>query len=231
MDEILVVGPEEEMRQKIDPRLLSEGKEIRLIQQKGDYGNNVKEGYKHAGEKHVLYVTADSPTTSESDISDFIRICREIENNYDVIYPIVKESLLKKYYKLFPRPFFRMIPDNMFPADYLVPRDFREDGRVGFRITSMALANLKGFPTWRITESYDLRKLIRKSSRQKLKEIFGKNLIKRYRQGLKMSDIEKMVYDYEGLKVKLVGLKGPGSSLDIDSTRDERKIVGYDMNL
>jgi hypothetical protein len=95
----------------------------------------------------------------------------------------------------------------------------------------MALANLKGFPTWRITESYDLRKLIRKSSRQKLKEIFGKNLIKRYRQGLKMSDIEKMVYDYEGLKVKLVGLKGPGSSLDIDSTRDERKMVGYDMNL
>ena len=40
---------------------------------------------------------------------------------------------------------------------------------------------------------------------------------------LEMSDLEKMVFDYEGLRLKMVGLKGPGTSLDIDSTRDEKK--------
>lgn len=223
VDEILVVGPEKEMREKIDPDLLSEDSNIKLIQQKGSYGANVREGYDHAGEKFVLFVTADSPTTREEDITEFIQLCRDFDEEYDVIYPLVKESLLRKYYKLFPRPFFRMIPDNIFPPDYIEQEDIREDGRVGFRITSMALANLNEFPEWRITESYDLRKLNRKSARLKLKEIFGKNLIRRYMQGLKMSDLEKMVFDYEGLRLKMVGLKGPGTSLDIDSTRDEKK--------
>lgn len=220
---ILVVGPEKEMREQIDPDLLSEGSNIKLIQQKESFGHNVKEGYKHAGEKHVLFVASDSPTTKEEDVSEFIGICEELYNEYDFIYPLVKESLLKKYYRLFPRPYFKMIPDNMFPADYIDEEDVRKDGRVGFRITSLAFANLGGFPVERVDEAYNIRKFYRKSSRDKLKEIFGKNLIRRYRQGLKVSDVENMFSDYEGLRFKLVGLRGAGASLDLDSTRDEKK--------
>ena len=223
IDKILVVGPEKEIREKIDPDLLSEGSNIELVQQKESYGRNVKEGYDRAGEKYVLFVTSDSPTTKEKDVSEFVEICRELYDEYDLIYPLVKESLLKKYYKLFPRPFFRMIPDNIFPADYIDEEDVQEDGRAGFRITSMAFANLKGFPVERIDEAYDLRKFYRKSSRDRLKQIFGKNLIRRYRQGLKMSQLEKMFFNYEGLTIKMVGLRGAGASLDIDSTRDEKK--------
>ena len=87
----------------------------------------------------------------------------------------------------------------------------------------MAFANLEGFPVERIDEAYDLRKFYRKSSRDRLKEIFGKNLIRRYRQGLKMSEIEKMFFDYEGLRLKIVGLRGAGASLDIDSTKDVKQ--------
>jgi len=223
IDKILVVGPEKEMREKINPDLLSADSNIKLVQQKGSYGHNVTEGYKHAGEKYVLFITADSPTTTEGDVSEFIEICRALYTEYDIIYPLVKESLLKKYYRLFPRPFFKMIPDTIFPADYINQEDLREDGRAGFRITSMTFANIEKAPVERIDEAYDLRKFYRKSSRDKLKEIFGKKLIRRYRQGLKMSDIEKMFFDYEGLKLKIVGLSGAGTSLDIDSTRDEKK--------
>lgn len=223
IDKIIVVGPEKEIRGKIDPDLLSEGTNIELVQQKESYGHNVKEGYDRAGEKFVLFVTSDSPTTRKGDVSEFIEICRELYNEYDLIYPLVKESLLKKYYKLFPRPFFRMIPDTIYPTDYIDEEDVREDGGSGFRITSMTFANLKSFPVERIDEAYNLRKLYRKSSRDRLKGIFGKNLIRRYRQGLKMSEIEKMFFNYEGLKLKIVGLKGAGTSLDIDSTRDEKK--------
>ena len=220
---ILVVGPEKEMKEKIDPDLLSEGSNIKLIQQKESFGHNVKEGYNHAGEKYVLFVTSDSPTTKEGDVSEFIKICEELYNEYDLIYPLVKESLLKGYYRSFPRPFFKMIPDNIFPADYIDQEDVREDGRVGFRITSMAFANLEKVPVERIDEAYNIRKFYRKSSRDKLKKIFGKNLIRRYRQGLKISDIEKMISNYEGLRLKFVGLSGAGTSLDIDSRRDEKK--------
>jgi CTP:molybdopterin cytidylyltransferase MocA len=223
IDKILVVGPEKEIREKIDPDLLSEGSNIELVQQKESYGQNVKEGYDRAGEKYVLFVTSDSPTTKEKDVSEFIEICRELYHEYDLIYPLVKESLLKKYYKLFPRPFFRMIPDTVFPADYIDEEDVQEKGRAGFRITSMAFANLEGFPVEKIDEAYNLRKFYRKSSRDRLKQIFGKNLIRRYRQGLRMSEIEKMFLNYEGLRIKMVGLRGAGTSLDIDSTRDEKK--------
>ena len=223
IDRIIVVGPEKEMREKIDPDLLSEGSNIKLIQQKESFGHNVKEGYNHAGEKYVLFVTSDSPTTKEEDVSEFIEICEGLYNEYDLIYPLVKESLLKRYYRSFPRPFFKMVPDNIFPIDYIDEEEIRKDGRVGFRITSMAFVNLENFPVERIDEAYNLRKLHRKSSRDKLKTIFGKNLIKRYRQGLKMSDLEKMLSDYEGLRLKFVGLSGAGTSLDLDSRRDEKE--------
>jgi CTP:molybdopterin cytidylyltransferase MocA len=225
IDRIIVVGPEKEMREKINPDLLSEESKITLIQQKESFGQNVKEGYNHAGEKYVLFVTSDSPTTKEEDVSEFIGICRGLYNEYDWIYPLVKESLLRRYYRLFPRPFFRMVPDNIFPADYIDEEEVREDGRVGFRITSMTFANLDRVPVEKIDEAYNLRKLYRRSSRDKLKEIFGKRLIRKYRQGLKMSELEKIVSDYEGLRLKFVGLSGAGTSLDLDSRRDEKKFI------
>ena len=223
IDRIIVVGPEKEMREKIDPDLLSGDSNITLIEQKESFGHNVKEGYNHAGEKYVLFVTSDSPTTKEEDVSEFIGICRELSNEYDWICPIVKESLLKRYYRLFPRPVYKMVPDNIFPDDYIDEEEVREDGRVGFRITSMTFANLENLPAERIDEAYNIRKLYRKGSRDTLKTIFGKNVIRRYRQGLKMSELEKMLSDYEGLRLKFVGLSGAGTSLDLDSRRDEKK--------
>ena len=85
IDRILVVGPEKEMREKIDPDLLSEGSNITLIQQRDNFGQNAKAGYNHAGEKHVLFVASDSPTTKAEDVSEFITICEELHNEYDVI--------------------------------------------------------------------------------------------------------------------------------------------------
>ncbi len=230
IDRILVVGPEKDMREKIDPGLLSEGGNITLIQQKGNFGKNVKEGYNHAGEKYALFVVSDSPTTTKEDVSEFIAICEELYNEYDVIYPIVKESLLRRYYRAFPRPFFKMTPDNIFPVDYIDEDDIREDGRVGFRIASMAFANFESFPVERIEEAYNLRKLHRKSARERLRKIFGKNLIKRYKQGLKMSDLERMFSDYEGIRLKFVGISGAETSLDLDSRRDEKEFSKLYIN-
>ena len=225
IDRVLVVGPEAEMREKLDPELIAAGSKIELVQQKDSFGQNVKTGYDLAGQQHVLFVTADSPTTRAKDIMEFVEICRSLHDQYDLIYPLVKESLLKVYYRLFPRPVFKMMPDTIIPENYIQPWDLREDGRVGFRITSMACVNLENFPVERIDEAYRLRKVYRKSSRVRLKEIFGKNLFRRYLRGMRMSEVEKMVMDYEQLKIKLVGLSGAGSSLDMDSTRDEKKMT------
>ena len=38
-----------------------------------------------------------------------------------------------------------------------------------------------------------------------------------------MSEIEQMFFNYESLRLKIVGLRGAGASLDIDSTRDEKE--------
>ena len=229
IDLILVIGPEKEMQDKLNPNLLSPNSKIRLVEQRGSFGQNVKLGYDLAGEKHVLFVTSDSPTTRAEDVYEFVELCRQLYHDYDLIYPLVKESLLRKYHRLFPRPFFKMIPDTIVPETYVDANDIREDGRVGFRITSMAFADLGRLPVERIDEAYQLRKVYRKSSRARLKEIFGKKLIRRYLQGLKMSDIEKMFFDYENLKMKMVGLSGAGTSLDLDSSRDEKKMNDLDF--
>lgn len=229
IERILVVGPEKEMREKLDPQLLEKDWRIQLVDQRDSFGQNVKLGYDLAGHNHALFVTSDSPTTREADVVEFIGLCRGLHQEYDLIYPLVKESVLKQYHRFFPRPFFKMVPDTIIPPNYIEPEDPREDGRVGFRITSMAFANLKGFPVKRIDEAYDLRKFYRPSSRKKLKEIFGKKLIRRYRQGFKMSDIEAMFHEYEGIRMKIVGLSGAGTSLDLDSSRDERQM--HDLSL
>jgi len=229
IEQILVIGPEAEMRAKIDPGILQARGNIRLIQQEESFGRNVMLGYKTAGCPFVLFVTADSPTTRAQDVSEFIELCRKLYTDYEVVYPLVKESVLKKYHRFFPRPFFRMIPDTIIPPDYIEPEDFREDGRVGFRITSMTFANLENFPVKRIDEAYSLRKFYRKTSRSKLKEIFGRKLLRRYRQGLRMSDVEKMFFEYEGVRLKIVGLSGAGTSLDLDSARDEKQM--HDLSL
>ena len=82
IDRVLVIGPEKEIREKIDPDLLSEKSKVHLVQQKASYGHNVKEGYDLAGQKYVLFVTSDSPTTRAEDVSEFIEICRDLYNEY-----------------------------------------------------------------------------------------------------------------------------------------------------
>lgn len=230
IDQIIVIGPEKEIKEKIAPEYLSANGKIKLVQQEDSFGENVMKGYELAGQEHVLFVTSDSPTTKEEDVTEFIQICRGLCDQYELIYPLVKETILKKYHRLFPRPFFKMIPDTIIPTDYVDTEDFREDGRVGFRITSMACAKLKDFPFRRVDEAYSLRKFYRRSSMARLKVIFGKKLIRRYRQGLNMSDIEQMFFDYEGLKLKMVGVSGAGTSLDLDSTRDEKQLHDFSLD-
>ncbi len=224
IDDIVVVGPEKEMREKLDPNLLESSGKIRLMQQRGSYGDNVMAGYEASSRDYVLFLTADSPTTKEEAISEFISICRKLENRYDTVYPIVKESLLMKYFKHFPRPCFRMKPDSIIPHDYLISTDFRDDGRVGFRITSMTYANLQHASAELVNEAYNVRKFYRRSSRKTLRKLLGDDIIKRYRNGFLMSELEQMYLDFTGLSLKFVGLNSAGASLDIDSTRDKKSI-------
>lgn len=222
---ILVVGPEKEISEKVNPHLLENDK-VKIIQQKESFGKNVKEGYAQAQKEYVLLVTSDSPTTTKRDVYEFLKICESLDNRYDIVYPIVKESLLKKYMNLFPRPCFKIIPDTIFPDDYIKIEDLREDGRVGIRITSMTFANLEGVTAEKIDGAYNARKLLRKSSRELIKRELGENIIKKYGAGLKLSELQEAFFDYCGKTVRFVGLNGAGTSLDIDSRRDEKGING-----
>jgi len=225
IDDILVVGPEKETEKKVNPILLEDDK-IKVIQQTDSYGGNVQEGYKKAGKKYVLYVTADSPTTRKEDVIEFLDVCEKLYGQYDIIYPMVKESLHKKHKKLPRILYFRMIPDNMIPSNYIEKSDIDEKGWVGFKATSMAFVKLEGVSKDKIDEAYKLRKFYLPATWKKLREIFGKGSVKKYFQGppYKMSEIEKMFCDYEKRTMKIVGLSGAGTSLDVDGTSDEKWI-------
>jgi len=224
IDNILVVGPKKEIKEKVDPELLENDK-IQIVQQTESYGGNVKKGYELTGKEYVLYVVADSPTTRENDVIEFLDICEKLYGQYDIIYPMVKESLHRKHKKLPRKLYFRMMPDNMIPSNYIEKSEIDEKGWVGFKATSMAFVRLEGVPRDRIDEAYKLRKFYLPSTWRGLRRIFGKGIIKKYWKGLyKMSEIEKMFLDYEGKTIKIVGLRGAGTSLDFDGTSDNGMI-------
>ncbi len=142
-------------------------------------------------------------------MAEFVGLCRELYQDYDVIYPLVKESVLKKYHRFFPRPFFRMIPDTILPADYIKPEDFREDGRVGFRITSMNCEFVRSSVIDR--RSYNLRKFYRKSLTRKAEGNIRQKLDPAISTGPKHVGYRNDVHELRQA-LKMVALSGAGNS-------------------
>ncbi|MAG08494.1 hypothetical protein CMO89_03405 [Candidatus Woesearchaeota archaeon] len=222
---IILVAPKEAMGEDLERRISSQYDKCEIVDQADSFGGNVKKPYEEDPNRgHVLYLTADSPTTKKADIEEFLSICDKLRDKYGLIYPIVSKGRLVKSGKLLRRICFEVNPSGIFPEDYFDNEDSDKNGRVGMRITSMAYVDLKGIQVEQIDEAHNIRRLLRRSSRVTLKKIFGKNKIKRYKQGISISEIEDCVGDYEKIPTKVVGLNGAGCSLDVDSPRDKREI-------
>lgn len=243
IEKVVTIGPKKEIEDSLEYKLRIYDK-CEVIEQTDSFGGNVKKAYEFAGNKPSLFVTADSPTTKEDSIREFLGICNTLKNNYQLIYPIVSERILKPYEKFFPRPYLRILLDSIYPKDYAKKKEekirrsffkyifdffFPEDKREGIRITSMSWADLNKVSEEKIDEAYSLRKVLRKSTRDKIREIFGEDIFREYfRRKLKLSKIEQLISEYFDLNTKVVGLSKGDSSLDVDSTRDEvnmRKIL------
>lgn len=243
IEKVVAIGPKKEIEDSLEYKLRIYDK-CEIIEQTDSFGGNVKKAYGVAGNKPTLIITADSPTTKEDSIREFLGICDKLKNNYQFIYPIVSERVLKPYEKFFPRPYLRILLDNIYPKEYAKKKEekirrsffkyifdffFPEDKREGVRITSMAWADLNKVSEEKIDEAYSLRKALKKSTRDKIRKIFGEHVFREYfRRELKLSKIEQLVSEYFNLNTKIVGLSKGDSSLDVDSTRDEvnmRKLI------
>ncbi len=222
IEKIIIVGPQKEINERL--HIGHPDSRVEVIGQEGSFGKNALAGYRHSGKKHVLFSTSDTPTTTPDDIEEFLSICSELGDRYDMVYPVVKKSYLDRYMSAFPRKCFYMVPDSIYPPDYIDESDLKRNNRAGFRISSLAYADLSECSARTIDNAFDSRKLLSRRSRKMLKSILGSGIIKRYSEGFLMSEIEEIVKRETGVSTKFVGLRSAGTSLDIDSSRDERGI-------
>ncbi len=220
---IKVVGPKNELTRVFNQSPF-ETAEFDLVDQGKSFGENVLHGYNSIGGKgHALLVMGDSPLTSARSINDFIRLSRGLLH-YEFILPVVKAAVLRKLARFMPRPYLKLLPTGLEPEDYCLPADLDERGRVGFRLTSLALVNLKGTTASQINHLRSLRKLLRPSVQKMVQEDLGANILIQYRRGIPVEWLCRKVEQLYGKSMKIVGLPEADSAIDVDSSSDLRSI-------
>lgn len=220
---IKIVGPQKEMQQVLDQAPFPVD-QFELIDQGRSFGENLLRGYDSIGGKgHALLVMGDSPLTSTSSIESFIKISNSYRH-YDVIIAVVKATVLSKLERFMPRPYIKFLPDGLGPEKYCQPADLDDRGRIGCRLTSLALADLEGTTVEQINHLRSLRKMLRPAVQKMLKADLGANILIQYRRGIPYSWIYKKFEQLYGKTAKIVGLPQADSAIDVDSSADLRSI-------
>lgn len=94
IDQIIVVAPTDRLEEALEDRVHQYSK-MRIVEQGRTFGENAILGYEAAGGGHVLFCTSDAPRTTTADITEFLSYCKQLQDTYDIIYPVVSERVYK----------------------------------------------------------------------------------------------------------------------------------------
>ncbi|MFH1853470.1 MAG: hypothetical protein ABIA75_14115 [Candidatus Neomarinimicrobiota bacterium] len=220
---VKVVGPAPELKAALD-RAPFPVDRFELIPQGQSFGSNVMLGYQAIGSKgHALLVMGDSPLTTTRCIEDFIALSRNYLHR-DFILPVVKAAILDELARFMPRPYIRLLPEGLEPAGYCTASDLDSRGRIGCRLSSLALANLTGTTAEQIDHLRSLRKALRPAVQKMLRKELGTNVLIQYRRGITFSWLAEKFEHLYFKSMQVVGLPHAGAALDVDSSADLQSI-------
>ncbi len=229
IDQVKIIGPEAEL-QKALTKANFPTDQFEIIPQGGSFGENVMRGYDSiGGQGHALVVMGDSPLTTVRSIENFLTISQSYLE-YDFILPVVKAAVLEELAQYMPRPYMRLLPAGLEPEPYTKPEDLDKRGRIGVRLTSLALTDLNGFTADQINHLRALRKLLRPATQRLVREDLGSNVLIQYRRGIPFSWITGKFEQLYHKSLQVVGISHGGTAIDVDSSADLQiiaKIFSY----
>ena len=248
VNEIVVVGHQMLLEQRLNDVFQNAPKPCRVINQNQRLSNKIIDRYeiikKHvkynsiAGnmikgycasnaskeKQHALFVAADSPLTTGAFIEDFIGLSQQKMEESAIIVPAI--FINGKEDKLGRKPLW-LINDSEYPiSGYTDPY-----GRQGFRLSSLLMANLNFFDLNTVNTAYNLRKFLNPKVQIRLYKItrglgfpnvYAKHFIRR---DLSVMDCEKITTRFFRGKLTILPMAGEMSSYDYDGTEREYQVI------
>lgn len=186
-------------------------------------GNMIK-GYAASNaclnQAHALFVASDSPLTSLNFINYFRSLAEPLTGDYNILCPAVAMENQTDKLGRFP---LRLVND----SGYAVKGHVDQHGRLGFRLSSLIIANPNYFDINTANTAYNLRKCLNPKVQIKLFKITRShgypNVYSKYFLGkdLSVSEVEKFASDYFNGKVKIIPVNGEETTYDYDGTEHE----------
>ena len=248
IDEIIIVGHQMLLEQRLGEFIKKFAKPCRLINQNSPIspevierfniikrkvkyntiaGNLIK-GYaassscKH--KKHALFVASDSPLTTKEFIEHFLMTAQKYQDQAAIIFPATLIDAPKDKLERSP---LKLKNDTEFDLPGL--KDIY--GRQGFRLSSVMFANPHLFDINTTNTAYSLRKTLNPNVQLRLFRITRNlgypNVYSKYfiRKDLSIKEVENITSAFFNGKLRLIPMAGEESTYDYDGTDFEYRMI------
>jgi hypothetical protein len=248
IEEIVIVGHEKLLEQRLGDLIRSFAKPCRILDQNATLPDDVFRTFNIAPKKvkhnsiagnlikgyaaskacnrkeHALFVASDSPLTTDEFVNRFLEFSNRFQSDAAIIVPAV---LIGDREDSLGRLPLRFCNDSQF--QFPVRTD--DHGRQGFRLSSLISANPHRFDINTANTAYSLRKLLSPSAQLRLFQITKKlgfpNVYSKYflRKDLSITEVEDIVSAFFGGRIKIIPMEGIEATYDYDGTEREYKVI------
>jgi len=170
--------------------------------------------------EHALFVASDSPLTSTHFIKQFLHLAKTYPEDTRIVFPAViieheEDDLGRKPLRLYN------------DSSYKLPGFTDNYGRQGFRLSSLAFANLYHMNLNSINIAYNLRKCLNPKIQIKLfrvtRDLGYSNVYSKYfiKKNLSITEVENIFSKFIDGRFVITPIKGEETTYDYDGTDKE----------
>jgi hypothetical protein len=202
------------------------------VKQSSIAGNLIK-GYAASAafrdRKHALFVASDSPLTTKIFIEHFLNIMQKNQEPAAILFPAVFIDDDRDKLGRYP---LKLVND----TEYQLSDKKDGYGRQGFRLSSLMYANPHLFNINTVNAAYGLRKCLNPNVQLKLFRITRSlgypNVYSKYflRKNLSIKEVENIISEFFGGRVKLIPMTGEEATYDYDGTDSEYLMITDMLN-
>jgi len=248
IDDIVVVGHQMLLEQRLGEFIQQSGKPCCLVNQSSKIPDDVARRFKIVGrkvkynsiagnlikgyaasnaardQKHALFVASDSPLTTNEFIHRFLEVVAQFKGKAAIIIPAI---LIDEGQDKLGRPPLRLINDSAFRLG-----DKKDGhGRQGFRLSSLIHANPHMFDINTANTAYNLRKCLNPKVQLNLFRITRglgyPNVYSKYflRKDLSIKETANILGAFFNGRFELIPMTGIEATYDYDGTDQEYRMI------
>jgi len=248
IDDIVIVGHQMLLEQRLGHFIKQYGKSCCIVNQNSkipedvirrfniiprkvkynSIAGNLIKGYAASNackaKEHAVFVAADSPLTTNEFINRFLNVVQQYQDEAAIIIPAI---LINDKKDRLGRPPLRLLNDSKFQLSD--KKD--ENGRQGFRLSSLISASPYRFDVKAANTAYNLRKCLNPNVQLKLFRITRSlgypNVYSKYflRKDLSIKETTNILSAFFNGRLELIPMTGVEATYDYDGTDREYRMI------